>query len=360
MPWLDTNPPGSKDPQQKLYVYFYDKNKKRTVRRVTKFYNKYPDKKAARKFLDKFNANHADTKHLENFSWFNDLMLSKAFEKFLRSRVTKPQTKKNYEFVVNSFIQLIGNKPINQYTRQDSIDYINKLKEAGKSANTVASYTKQLKVIWKWFVEEDIAVKNIIRTEPRKKVIVRTIPPEDLKKIFEYFRSKKNNAYTNVFKEHVNIIRFLYLTGFRPSTLAVLRTEDIRLNELTIYYHNEKENKQAVFPIHSALQELLLTMDLTPGRLVFPRLDKRLCFWKRAMKSKELQMDYTVKMLRKTLATEIAKKISVSAASFVMDHEDSEVTKDHYIAELIKDPVMVHRVSDKLRQDIDQKIEFVK
>ena len=361
MAWLDTNPPGSKDKSKKLYVYWYNKEKKRTVRRVTEYLNKYPDKTEAKEFLHKFNAELHTTKMIENFSWFNDDLLSKVFPKFINSRIVKPATINSYTYALNSFIQIVGNKPINRYTKQDSIDYIKKLKDLNKSANTIASYTKQLKTIWDWFVEEEIAARNIIKTESWKKTIVRTIPPEDLKKIFEHLRNEYKNTTFHIQKQkyfnQLKIIRILYLTGFRPGSLAALSWDDIRFDAGVIYYSNKKENKDAMFPIHQDLETELKSIKRVPG-LVFPGMDKKIRFFSRLMK--KLEMNYNVKMLRKTLATEASVKISITASQLLLDHEDSDVTKDHYIQAIIKDPALTHKAMDMLRNDINNKIKFVK
>ena len=198
--WLDTNPTGSKDPGKKLYVYFYDPNRKTTRKIVTKFYNKYPDKNAARRFLKKMEADAEDNKFIFNFPFVGDVPLfSSAYEKFINSRIAKPKTLSSYNCAEKIFINILGDKRLDEYCRQDGINLIKAIQKHGLarkkalSANSIASYTKQLKIIWDWIIEEipeAAGLRNPIRAERKVKTIVKTIPPDDLRIIFEYFRGK--------------------------------------------------------------------------------------------------------------------------------------------------------------------------
>ena len=217
MAWLNTIPTGSKDPNKKLYVFYYDPEKKTTVRRVTKFRNKYPDRTRANIWLKKFNARTEADKFKEQFQFIEEPdLFSIAFRKFLNSRIAAPSTLDSYTYASDKWISLVRDKPLHLYTRQDSIDFIKGMKQEGLSDNSIASYTKQIKVIWKWFVEEDMIQKNIIKSTPRKKSPVKTIPPEDLKIIFEHLRNKRD------YPQHYKIIRLLYLTGFRPCRRIII------------------------------------------------------------------------------------------------------------------------------------------
>lgn len=340
MAWLDTNPPGLKDPDKKLYLYFYSPFKKTTVKKVTGFFNRYPDKKNAKIFLDKFEARSRENKFIFDFPFMNTPMISEAFEKFKASRITDESTIETYTHAYNKFIELVGNKPLNVYTKQDGIDFIKKMNAAGLKHNSISSYSKQLAVMWKWFIEEEMTVINIIRTLPRKKMPIRTIPDSDLKKIFRWFR--KHN------KEQYQFVRFTYLTGFRPSTTLLLYTDLVKLKEKLIYYPNKKEKKETAFPIHNELAKLLRTMDLTPGQKLFPWHDRKLRFFTRAMKT--LEMNYTLKLLRKTLGTLTANSIGIFAAQTVMDHEDASTTEGYYARSII----------EQLRKNLNSKVKFVK
>lgn len=361
--WLDTIPAKSKDQSKKLYLFFYDPHRKTTRRIVTKFHNRYPDKLHAKRFLKKMEADAANNKFQYNFPFADAPLLSEAFEKFFKSRLTET-TAEQYRYCFNSFISIVGDKPLTEYKKQDGIDFIKHLKNSGKSDNTIASYTKQMKIIWNWLREElpeAEGLRNIITTQPWKKSAVKTIPPEDLKRIFEHFRKQMIEGhifYKDAYRRHYKIIRILYLTGFRPSSLALLKSKDIRMKEDLIYYRNKKEEKDSTFPLHNELKKEFADMDLSREGLVFNRFDKKTCFWNRAMKT--LNMHYTIKMLRKTLATEISRKISSCAAAIILDHEDKKITEDYYIAQFEKDPIIKRAVMEKLRKDINSKIKFVK
>ena len=342
MAWIDTQPTGSKDPKKKLYIYYYDPHRKMNVKKVTPFFNKYPDKKLAKMFLDKFEASARVNKFVFDFPFMDTPSFSQAFQKFKASRITEKSTIDTYTHAYNKFLKFVKDKPLTAYTKQDGIDFIKGMKEKGLSENTIASYSKQLAVMWKWFIAEEMAIVNIIRTMPRKKTPIRTIPDEDLKKIFSYFWKKDKLQY--------DFVRFTYLTGFRPSTSLLINTDDIDLENETFFYPNFKEKKQTIFPMHSELKEHLQQMDLTPGRKLFPWTDRKLMWFHRAIHGEDLQMNYNLKMLRKTLGTLIANSLGMTAAQIMLDHEDQSTTQNYYARVII----------EQLKKDINSKVVFVK
>jgi integrase len=269
-------------------------------------------------------------------------MLPIAFKKFLANRLLKKSGVESYTYSYKKFIEICGVKSLNQYTRADGINFIKTMRNDGKklSENTVASYTKQMHIIWEWFIGENLAKENIIKTVPRKRTQIKIIPDADLKIIFEYFRTRN--------PQHYYFVRFTYLTGFRPSTTLALKTDDIKIDERVIIYPNIKENKESLFPIHNTLLTLIMQMDLQPGKKLFHWTDRKNIFFARAMRA--LGFKYSLKLLRKNLGTLAANNIGLFAAQTMLDHENSSTTELSYS----RRPLM-----EQLRMDINEKINFL-
>ena len=110
--------------------------------------------------------------------------------------------------------------------------------------------------------------------------------------------------------------------------------------------------------MHKDLMAELKEMNLDGDGLLFDLIDPHSNYWKNAMAT--LKMNYSLKQLRKTLATEIAATLGISAASFLLDHEAERTTTDHYIGEMKKEPAFLQTIVSKLRDDINKKVKFVK
>jgi integrase len=351
---LQTRPPDSKDPSKKIYVVWYNPARKTKQRKVTKYFNTRTGWIDARRWLKIFESKLIDAKFTNSFFPYRSTteVFSFAFKKFLMNRVLKKSSIESYTYASNKWIELIGDKGLNQYTKTDGITFIKKMKlpvDKTMAENTISSYSKQLNIIWQWFISEGLAKDNPIKTVPRQRTQIKIIPDAHLKIIFEHFR-KQN-------KMHYQFVRFTYLTGFRPSTSLALKTDGVKLDDGLIIYPNVKESKESLFPIHESLAKLLKEMDLQPGHKLFPWHDRKLVFFSRAMgkirnelKLGPTEFQYNLKMLRKNLGTLAANNISLFAAQSILDHSDSQTTLDHYAAR----PLI-----DQLRKDINEKISFL-
>jgi integrase len=344
MAFLQVRPNGSTDPSKKISVVWYNPQRKNKQRKVTKFFNTRAGWADARRWLKIFDAKLVEQKFTQNFFPYRSTteMFSVAFKKFLANRVLRKSGRESYTYASNKWVEFIGDKPLNKYVLSDGVVFITKMRGATKplSENTIASYTKQLQIIFEWFIASNMAKQNPVKTIPRRRTQIKIIPDEHLKTIFAHF--KKSNI------AHYNFVRFTYLTGFRPSTSLALTGDCIKMDERVIIYQNIKENKESLFPIHNALFDLLNTMQIVPGASVFGWVDPKLKFFPRAMKT--LEFNYSIKTLRKNLGTLAANNISLFAAQTMLDHENAATTEMSYS----RRPLM-----DKLRVDIDEKIKFL-
>ncbi|MBI1931266.1 MAG: tyrosine-type recombinase/integrase [Ignavibacteriales bacterium] len=346
MPWLNTIPNNSPDPKKKLYIFWYDKNSRNTKMKVTPFHNTREGRKEAKKLLLMMQSDIAN----DNFTAATgirilDIKLSSAIQKFLDSRLLTKKGSQAYKQPVIKFISIIGDLPIKKYQPVHGIKFLKILKEQELSGNTLASYTKHLSIIWNWFVENKYCRANIIKTVPRERVPIKTIPEEDRKIIFDYFK-EHDKQYRTI---QYFFTRFTFLTGFRPSTTLTLTPEDFDFNEGFIHYRNVKGKRTSLFPIHDELKDLIDQYKylFIPGQKIFHyKRSDSLHFFSNAMK--KLGMNYNLKMLRKTLGSLAANNISVYAAQVLLDHQNSQTTQDFYIQAMMK----------QIKDDINNKIKF--
>lgn len=346
MPWLNTIPNNSPDTKKKLYLFWYDKNTRNTKMKVTPFYNTREGRREAKKLILILQTDIAT----DNFTAstgikITDIKLSSAIDKFLESRVLSKKGYQAYRQPVIKLISIIGDFSVKKYEPAHGIKFIRNLKEEGLSGNTISSYTKHLSIIWNWFVENKYCKVNIIKTVPRERVPVKTIPETDRKIIFDYFQ-EHDKKYKTI---QYFFVRFTFLTGFRPSTTLTLTPEDFDFNEGFIHYRNVKGKRTSLFPIHNELKLLIDEYKylFIPGKKIFHyKRSDSLHFFTKTMKI--LGMNYNLKMLRKTLGSLAANNISVYAAQVLLDHQNNQTTQDFYIQAMMK----------QLRDDINSKIKF--
>ncbi|MBK7979328.1 MAG: hypothetical protein IPK06_04850 [Ignavibacteriae bacterium] len=253
MPWINTVPNNSTDTKKKLYLFWYDKNSRNTKMRVTPFFNTREGRKEAKKLLLMMQSDIAN----DNFTAatgirISDIKLSAALLKFLESRVLTKSGYQSYNQAAIRFIGIVGDLSVKKYDPSHGIKFIKALKEQELSGNTIATYTKHLSIIWKWFVDNNYCKTNIIKTVPIERMPVKIIPESDRKIIFDYFKDNDNLYKTN----HYFFVKFTFLTGFRPSTTLTLTPEDFDFNEGFIHYRNVKGKRTSLFPIHNNLKSI--------------------------------------------------------------------------------------------------------
>lgn len=344
MSWLSTIPKNSKDQKKKIYIHYYDPSDKKNRVKVTKFFNTRDGWKKAKEFKTRFEAYLLDDKFLESFnSKLDPITLKTAFQKFLDSRNIKKASIDMYKLSFDHFINVIGDKQVYQVSEENYQSFIRYLKEQKLTDNTRSTYTKHLSVIWKYFIEQKFTDKRIVKIIKPVPLPPRSIPDNDLKKIFRYFKKKKD-------KLHYNTVMILYLTGWRLSTLIELTEDQIDWKNKLIYYKNVKGNKLAVFPLHSELEKILRSMKLKSGEKIVPYTNRQsFCFWKRALK--KLNIKYTIHQLRKTLATTfVNNQLSIYDTQTALDHSDIKTTQKFYALANLQ----------RIRKDIDKHIKFIK
>ena len=314
-----------------------------------------------------------------------ELKLSEGYEEFKKIRSvpgSKKELKKktviNYNLAVKHMINACGNKKIYKYTAQkdyvDLLNYFQNMKVGAKkvkkkdgtveivyrnlSTNSRSIYTRSLKSLWNYFVEQNYAAKNIIEPVDYEEKDPAPIPAEEIYTIVDYFKDGKD------YPHHYWIIAFMLYTGCRPSSAMVQMKEDIDFKRKIITIRNVKVGKRKrkefyKFPLYSELANLLKEMGVKQGdtgrlfdmyQVVPENYTWPLSFWKRRIRwlklAKLISAEYTLKQLRPTFISFLINilKMDIYTVYKLADHANIKVTDKHYISFKLKNA----------REDLDE------
>lgn len=281
-----------------------------------------------------------------------DLTLLEGFDEFKEFRSVpgskqevKLKTLNNYKLAVDHFVNASGNKKIYKYTDRDYVTLLNYFEQKELSRNTRSIYTRALKTLWKYFLQKNYSLKNIIEAIEEETKDPDPIPHDDMFTLIEYFKTHTD------YPHHYQIVYFMLLTGCRPSSAITQLKEDIDFKRKQITIRNIKAGKRKGkefyrFPLYRELEKLLKEMnanDGKPGRLfsmysVVPEnYTWPLSFWKRGvgflLKAKKISKAYSLKQIRPTLASYLINNLGMDIYKVkkLLDHTDVKITDKHYV-----------------------------
>lgn len=143
--------------------------------------------------------------------------------------------------------------PIDTLTDTDLSKMINQMRDSGLSANTIRSYTRNLKVFLTWCNQENITEINIKKYKGEE-TIKETYSDDELKTLL-----KKPNFKSCSFVEYRSwvIVNFLVNGGSRAATIRNIKIKDVNLDNCVIYARHTKNKKPLVIPLCSELAAIL-------------------------------------------------------------------------------------------------------
>lgn len=300
-------------------------------------------------------------------------LLSEGFEEFKYDRSVpgskkylKPKTLQIYEDAVRHMIACNQDKYINLYSKERDypalLFYFDNVKIPKKTVTkksgveksnfqpmgmtTRSMYTRTLKALWNYFVEKQYAPENIIEAIATDEKDPEPIPLDDMWKILNYFKTHTEHP------AQYWLVKFLFLTGCRPSSAMVQLKEDIDWAAKIITIHNvktgSKKNRQSYsFPLYKELEILLRdemeVKDGDTGRLfdqyaLIPmNYTYSLKFFRRGIamlvKKGSIRKDYMLRQIRPTFASFAINELNLDIFTIqkLLDHEDVKITEKHYI-----------------------------
>ena len=196
---------------------------------------------------------------------------------------------------------------------------------------SIAIITRHLHPLWNYFVKQKYTNDNIIQKIKTPKGIPHPIPEKELRQILLYYKDKG-------IKTQNNAVRFLLLTGLRPSSAIAQQWEWIDLEQDMMTVLNVKANRFFIFPIHSELKKLLLEIGPKPkGTLLGYKTKDSLDFFNRDMfkllRFNLITYKYSLYNLRDTFASYLANNnLDMSNVQDLLDHSDAKITR--YYAEV--------------------------
>ncbi|MEI8129319.1 MAG: tyrosine-type recombinase/integrase [bacterium] len=265
--------------------------------------------------------------------------LSEAVNQYLALKINlKPKTITSYKAAIKAFIDEAGDMPLDKYNTAHYGKLIKALRKDEKKETTISIISRSLNVFFAYFVKKKYIQENIITRIKSPDVAPTPILPSDLKIILDELKSKKD------FPQHYQIIKFLVLTGMRPSSALAQTWEKINMQLKVMEVTNVKANKIFQFPIYNELEELLKEIGVKKKGKVFPFANVgALDFFRKTIKKlvepdkpvkdkKYISQYYTLYNLRDTFASDKANSnIGLSNVQELLDHSDMRVTRRHYV-----------------------------
>ena len=169
------------------------------------------------------------------------------FIESLKSRQASPNTLASYERDIVQFDRYFSEKgeKIFDLTKEDMQEYIEHLKEVGKSNSTISRSTASLKSFYRYLVNKKLAEENIAegieapKVDRKEPMILTTSEIETLleQPNLSELKGQRDKA----------MLEILYATGIRVTELVSLRIEDVNLN--SGYIKVKKKNSERHIPL---------------------------------------------------------------------------------------------------------------
>ncbi len=251
--------------------------------------------------------------------------LKEGFDEFIKSRKdVSEETIKDYEFAFKKILDYCGDVAIKKITPDD----IEKIKEMliakDLSKNSIASYFKKIKVVFKYFVTQEWITKNPVPEMQMRIEEPKIIPRKDLEEILAYYETKEDRT-------HYRILSLLLLTGMRISELLRLSFDDIDFRENIIIIKNSKGKRNDKFPLYDELRSFLLKEFPKRKGLLFNYKSRHSLKFLYKYLVKEGYDKYNFHSFRKTFISKLVNSgLSVFDVMTLARHRSIKTTLLHY------------------------------
>ena len=332
-----------------FHIIYYNRSLHKTEELSTKESNP----KIARDMLKDFNAQYRIDplfllKRNDKKILFSDAV--KLFIADRKRREISAKTEIAYTGASDHFVNICGNKLINDYTILDYDKYLrhfqnglhHKTKKYSKA--TIANYTRHIFGIFNWCVKENYCSKNIIVRIKPPEANPTPISGDDRKKIYNELIKKK------LLKQYY-FLHLTYLLALRKGEAVNLRVEDFDIKNKIIYIRNSKGKRIDAIPMLKDIitfwEELKANNFLPPEGKIFNYQtahgpDK---MWNTV--TNDLYLDHKFHNLRAARATDLANSgVELLFLQKFLRHKESRTTLKHYTKLDI----------DKMRLNMDKKI----
>lgn len=177
------------------------------------------------------------------------------FIESLKSRQASVNTLASYERDIVQFDKYFTEqgKKIFDLTKEDMMEYVNYLRDMGKSNSTISRNTASLKSFYRYLVnkklaEENIAENIVVPKVDRKEPMVLTLA--EIEKLLE----QPDLSELKGQRDKV-MLEILYVTGIRVTELVSLRIDDVNFS--AGYIRVKKKNSERHIPLGNRSIKLL-------------------------------------------------------------------------------------------------------
>lgn len=183
--------------------------------------------------------------------------LEEGIAKFYESRKAKGVTDKTLDSYRNNFRAvskyIAFETCLDDITTEDINAMIVVLRDKELSSNTIASYIRALRALFKYLESENI-VKLHISAYKTEETVKDTYTDEELKKLL-----KKPNLKQCDFVEYRSwvIVNLLLNCGLRAATIRTILIKDVNLENRTILYRHNKNHKVQFAPLCNEMAIIL-------------------------------------------------------------------------------------------------------
>ncbi|MCX9084075.1 MAG: tyrosine-type recombinase/integrase [Candidatus Methanoperedens sp.] len=143
-------------------------------------------------------------------------------------------TLKSINFAMRHYSSFLGNKPLENSTEDDLLDYIQKLRDDGNIESSIALYRSKLRQFFNFCYEEtdDIKYRKLVKLL-KGQIQGKNISPQDILSV-EEIKHLINVATT----EHDRaLVSILYESGMRIGELVALKISDVETKEKEVIFH---------------------------------------------------------------------------------------------------------------------------
>lgn len=177
------------------------------------------------------------------------LLYLEPFKRWMRSKRYSDSTIKTYTEAVKSFLTFHQQKPIEELTNQDLLDYNNDYILKNKLST---SYQNQIvngvKLFFKQ-IENKVFEVDLIHRPKRMKQLPNVLSKEEVKQILE--------AHLNI--KHRTMLSLIYSCGLRRNELLKLKPTDIDAKRNLIIIRQAKGKKDRIVPLSDKILQMLRT-----------------------------------------------------------------------------------------------------
>lgn len=191
---------------------------------------------------------------------FTDFTVDEVFDLFKTEKIAygiAEKTIRNYTDSIKRFQLALGlkNPRVNEITKEDIIDFIYQMNDAGVKPTTINHYLREIRAFLNWcyqenFLEEKVEVK-LVKTQ---ETVKETYTDEELKKLLAVPEGDDYCSWRSW-----AMINWMLATGNRETTICNVRMCDINISEQEIIIQKTKNRKAQILPMSTELATVLKT-----------------------------------------------------------------------------------------------------